>query len=172
MTRRFQIGLKLGLSAAVFLGLTVMAAYGLRALTGASQQARSPASIEAGSVFEHRGNLNSAELAMLGSTPLIRGRRVVFHEAVFRNHVLTPPNQVALNLFPDLTLTAAFQAPSAYGVNDGLYVGTILGDEDSSVRILIQNGIVDGTIKYKSSEFRIIDGANGQAIITEAKSIR
>jgi hypothetical protein len=169
MSRRVQLGLKLALTSAGFLCLTVLAALGLRGFLQ-SDQDRSPASIEGGSVFEHRGNLSATELGLLGSTPLIRGRRVVFHDVQFRNLALTAPNQVVLNLFPDLSMTAQMQSPSVYSVNDGLYVGQIQGDSESSVRILIQNGIVDGTIETGGNEYRIIDAANGQSIITQAKN--
>lgn len=170
-SRRVKLGFKLAASAAVFLCLTVLAAFGLRTLTGATSRTRGPASLEAGSVFEHRGNLSASELGMLGSAPLKRGRRVVFHQNVFMNRALTAPNQVALNLFPDTTLIAHLQEPSAYTVNEGLFTGTILGDDESSVRILIQNGTVDGTIKFRGTEYRILDGGlNGQSIVTEANA--
>jgi hypothetical protein len=167
--RRFQLGFKLTLSTVAFLCLTVVAGFALRMITGDSI-GRSPASVESGAVFEHRGTLSASELGMLGSTPLKRGRRVVFHAETFSRQALTPPNEVALNLFTDTTLVAQMQNASAYTVNEGLLVGTIVGDDESSVRILVQNGIVDGTIKYRGSEFRIIDGANGQAIVTEART--
>jgi hypothetical protein len=168
-SRRVKLGFKLAASAAGFLCLTVLVAFGLRTLTGVNQT-RGPASIEAGSVFEHRGNLSASELGMLGSAPLKRGRRVVFHQNVFMNRALTAPNQVALNLFPDTTLIAHIQEPSAYTVNEGLFTGTILGDDESSVRILIQNGAVDGSVKFRGTEYRIVDGGlGGQSIVTEAK---
>ena len=166
--RRTQIGLKLALTSAGFLCLTIVSALALREFMSVNQD-RSPASVESGSIFEHRGNLSATELGLLGSTPLVRGRRTQFHDAQFRNQVLQHPDHVILNLFPDLILIAQMQAPSTYTVNEGVFVGQIEGDSESTVRILIQNGIVDGTIDYRGSKYRIIDGANGQAIVTQAQ---
>jgi hypothetical protein len=168
MGQRTKIGIKLALTSVGFLCLTIFSAITLRQFMHADHE-RSPASVESGSIFEHRGYLSAAELGLLGSTPLLRGRRTVFHETRFRNQVLAHPNQVVLNLFPDLSLVANLRAPSAYTVNEGVFVGQIEGDSDSTVRILIQNGIVDGTIEYRGSEYRLIDGANSQAIVTQAK---
>ena len=75
---------------------------------------------------------------------------------------------VSLNLFPDTTFAVKFQEPSAYQVNQDIFVGQIVGDDDSSVRFIILNHILDGTIKTRGREFRIIDAGNGLQDITEA----
>ncbi len=165
--RTIKLAFKLAASTAAFLCLTVLVAFGLRSLTEEGR-ARGPASLEADSVFEHRGNLSASELGMLGSTPLLRGRRVVFHPEALRRPV---NGAVILNLFPDAVLTAHLQAPSAYTVNEGLIAGTIEGDSSSTVRILLQGGSVDGTIIFRGREYRVIDGgSSGQAIITESEA--
>ena len=168
MAGRFQTGLKLALTSIGFLCLTIVSALALRHFIEPNKD-RGPASVESGSIFEHRGNLTATELGLLGSVPLIRGRRAIFHDTQFRNQVSNHPDQVILNLFPDLSLTVKMHAASVLNVNEGIFTGQIEDDPESSVRFLIQNGVVDGTIEYRGSEFRIIDGANGQAIVTQSK---
>lgn len=187
MTRRTQIGLKLAGFSFAFLSLTIVCAFLIRgALVPVSgSQDRSPASVQSLNMFEHRGDLSASELGMLGSTPLKRGRNAVFHVAEFRRRaglragtvadnspgsVKARATSIVLNLFPDISLTADIHEESTYMVNDGLYVGTISGDPDSTVRIMIQNGAVDGTINYRGTEFRILDGGGNDAVvITEAR---
>ncbi len=167
MSRRSWIGFKLVMISTGFLSLSIVAALLVRSWQADSSKRR-PASVSQ-IVFEHRGSLSASELGMLGSTVLLRGRKVVFHEAVFRDsYAYGQGFTVSLNLFPDTTFTVKFQEPSAYQVNQDIFVGQVVGDDDSSVRFIILNHILDGTIKTRGREFRIIDAGNGLQDITEA----
>lgn len=167
MNRRLVVGLKLFVSSTVFLSLTIVAAFAVRGWLQSSNRGRDPASFNDAVVFEHRGALSASELGVLGSTVLSRGRKVVFNDDIFRDRLVAAPI-VGLNLFPDLTLNARFQDASAYTVNEQLFIGQVEGDEDSSVRIMIVNHVMDGTIRTNGREYRIFDGSRGQHFITEA----
>ncbi len=167
MNRKLNIGIKLFVSSTVFLSLTIVAAFAVRGWLQSPAQGREPASLNKGVVFEHRGALSASELGVLGSTLLSRGRKVVFNDDIFRER-LVAARVVTLNLFPDLTLNARFQDASAYTVNEQLFIGQIEGDEESTVRIMIVNQVMDGTIRTNGREFRIFDGSHGQHFITEA----
>lgn len=172
MSRRTILGFKLATVSIGFLLLTIASALLLRAVISSESSIkmdRVPASVNGQpALFEHRGVLSANELGLLGSTPLVRGRKVVFHLAVlerYRNQDAS--KSVVFNLFPDTVLLADLQPPSIYGVNEGLVVGQIHGDPESSVRLMIQNRIVDGTIITGGREFRITDGGSGLHYVTE-----
>jgi hypothetical protein len=173
MGHRTVLGFKLATASICFLVLTILSALGLRAMLGYSSfenaGSRTPASAPAGSLFEHRGNLSSSELGLLGSTPLLRARKVLVHFGPLQiSDENQGPRAVVMNLFPDAVFTIELQAPSVYGVNSGLLVGQVQGDPESTVRIMIQNNVMDGTIQTRGREFRVIDGANGLHIVTES----
>lgn len=172
MNRRSAYSLKLCLSVVSFLGATIVTANSIRNWTGAAAlvdglNGRGPASVEQTSIFEGRGNLSASELGVLGSTILIRGRRVIFHESLFTKALNQSP-VVLLNLFADLAVAVRFQNASAYWVNEELFVGQVEGDDESEVRIMVRDHVMDGTIRTRGREYRIIDGANGVHFVTEA----
>ncbi len=172
MNRRNWIGIKLVLLSVGFLALTIIAALCVRNWNVDSSM-RGPASLGPQAIFEHRGALSASELGMLGSTVLTRGRKVVFHDDLFRNEYAHRQGfVVSLNLFPDTTLSVKFQPPSVYQVNQDIFVGQVEGDDDSAVRFLILNHVLDGTITTHGREYRVIDAGNGLHDITEASTAK
>lgn len=195
MNRRFRLSLKIAGASLGFLTATIVTALFFRWVWPASASPTNPAAIRdlndtrfpasVGGLFEHRGNLTPSELSFLTSKPLVRGRRALFHLDAFRKLAGLRAGTVAdnaagstrdharpvvLNLFPDLNLMAEIHEESTYMVNDGLYTGVIVGDSDSSIRMMIQGLSVDATIIYKGSEYRITDGGSGTVVITESNS--
>lgn len=188
MNHRTVLGLKLATASVGFLALTIVSAMGLRAITGYADNRkhavpkaelnapdREPASSQNASknasktlVFESVSTLNSAELGLISSSPQIRGRKVRVHFENLIDLENPRPRRVVLNLFPDAVLDVVLQAPSVYGVNSGLLVGLVQDDPESFVRMMIQNGVMDGTIRTRGREFRVFDGGNGLHIVTEA----
>lgn len=181
MSHRTILGLKLATASVCFLVLTILSAFGIRAMTGygnggdivgvGGDGSRAPASSDrrkSGVIFEHRGALSASELGLLGSSPQLRGRKVKVDLQLLTLNPDQGPRTISLNLFPDEIVQVELQAPSIYSVNSGILVGQVQGDSESSVRLLIQDGVMDGTIMTHGREFRIIDGGNGLHIVTES----
>lgn len=170
MNHRTVLGFKLAFASIGFLALTIFAALGLRAFTGYNDPSlnpsREPASFS-NAIFESEGQLNASELGLLGSSPQIRGQKVRVNLAKLMDAENPGPRRVVLNLFSDVVLNVDLQAPSIYSVNSGLLVGLVDGDPESFVRIVIQDGVMNGTIRTKNREYQVIDGGNGLHIVTE-----
>lgn len=135
---------------------------------------REPASFKSRSktlVFEPKSKLTFQELSLVTSSKVSRGQKVSLNLSNLLDPEAVRPRTVALNLFPDTTVNVELQAPSVYGVNSGLLVGLVQGDSESFVRIMVQNGVVDGTIRFKGREFRVFDGGNGLHIVTEGPAL-
>lgn len=194
MSHRTVLGFKLAFASICFLALTIASAVGLRAFVGYPDQPvaetksgfttgietsldansdldREPASFRTGSktlVFEPKSKLNPQELSWATPNRVIRGQRAYINIAKLLEAENPRPRTMPLNLFSDKVLNIDLQAPSVYSVNSGLLVGLVEGDPESSVRIMVQDGKVDGTIRTQGLEYRVFDGGNGLHIVTEA----
>lgn len=195
MSHRTVLGFKLAFASICFLALTIASAVGLRAFVGYPDQPitdtksgfttdietisglndadldREPASFRNGSktlVLQPKLALSSQELSLVTPNRVIRGQRTYVNISNLLEPESPRPRVMALNLFSDTVLNIELQAPSVYSVNSGLLVGLVEGDPESFVRIMVQDGKVDGTIRTKGREYRIFDGGNGFHIVTEA----
>ena len=132
------------------------------------------------SVEPGRTESDLAEVARLTGITAVRAREVRFNRAALLDTTSRSTGEftLRLNLFDDgnrgtaVAPIAVLRLASSLDVNSGIYTGRLLGKEESSVRLMVDDSGATGQIESEGHLYEIVNAGSGRLFIIERKTLR